>query len=225
MKQPQWNLLPFLLSGLLVMAVSSWLVFLVSPSISFSPYILLIIALFFMIGAVICHKVTKGRTPGYIISYFLNAFGSGCALGALLETKSIFPAPELILVLLPAAAMGIVMCLLLSVFADSRRPAITAISCLLTLALIGIGIYIWICKSPAVGCALLFSGLFFLPFPVGCSSALEKPEQKYRYLSFSGFGAFILIALVVIAILSEGEILDAFDLDFSGFGKSKKTRK
>ena len=96
-----------------------------------------------------------------------------------------------------------------------------AIFLMLTLALLGLGIFVWIRHSVLHGSTLVFSSLFFLPFPIGCSSAQEKPERKYRYLSFTGFGAFIVIALVAAIIMSGGEILDGLDFG-GGEGKAKK---
>ena len=64
----------------------------------------------------------------------------------------------------------------------------------------------WVGRSALVGSILLFSGLFFLPFSFCLQNAVEKPERKFRYLSFSGFGAFGIIAFVAILILSEGEL-------------------
>jgi hypothetical protein len=75
-----------------------------------------------------------------------------------------------------------------------------------------------------MGCVLLFSALFLLPLPIGIAKAVDWPPDRFRYLSFAGFGAFFLILLVAAIVLSEGEILDGLDFDIGG-GESAGTKK
>ena len=82
------------------------------------------------------------------------------------------------------------------------------------------GICLWIFHEPVIGCFILFTALYLMPLPIAC---LVHDEKKYRYLSFSGFGAFILILFVAALLLTEGEILDGLDFDFVS-GESKKNR-
>ena len=73
---------------------------------------------------------------------------------------------------------------------------------------------------PLVG--LLTFGLFILPFPIAVGAVQADCSQQFRYLSFSGFGTFILVFLVAAFILSEGEILEGFDIgEPDAFGKKK----
>lgn len=229
MKNPQFRLLPFLYLGLLTMSVLAWLLsqlYRLIPGLAGIHWLAqLIPAICLMIGAIVCHKKAKGRTPGYLLSYLVNAAGSGCAIGALLGVAAVIPPAELLAALLPAAGLGTLVCLLLLIPGKGWRSFVILAFVILGLALIGVGIYVWICRDSLAGCTMVFSGLFYLPFPVGCSAAREKPERKYRYLSFTGFGAFILIATVVAFILSEGEILNGLDLDLGTGGKKKKAGK
>jgi hypothetical protein len=48
-------------------------------------------------------------------------------------------------------------------------------------------------------------------------------RSVFRDISFGGFGSLIIIAVVVIFIISEGEALDG--LDFGGGDGSKKSKK
>ena len=77
-----------------------------------------------------------------------------------------------------------------------------------------------------MGCCFLFSGLFILPFPLAVATLQEDSRQRFRYLSFSGFGTFALVIIVAAFILSDGDILDGLDgFDFSDIGSGKKKGK
>ena len=226
MKHPQMKLFPCYLLGLLVMAASAWAVSLLYSQAAFLSRLHWIVQLLpplaLMIGALIAHPVSKGRVVGYLLSYFLNATASGWAIGALLGTADVVPPPQVLIAMAPAAILGLTLVLFARSSAKAWRIASIIIFSLLGLALIGFGIYVWCVHQPLTGCAFVFSGLFYLPLPLGYTEALKKPDQMYRYLSFTGFGAFILILIVVAFILSEGEILDGLDFDFGGSGGKKK---
>ena len=223
MKKPLSKLLLAYLLGLSVMGLIAWAVGLFAGHIPLDWFPKLIPAFVLMIVAVVCHKKAKGHALGYLFSYFLNAIASGATIGVVLAQCHIAPSPDLALALLPAAGLGLLVSLLLRIF--TKTDGICAAFTVLTLLMIIISIAIWVGRSALVGSILLFSGLFFLPLSFCLQRAVEKPEREFRYLSFSGFGAFAIIAFVAMVILSEGEILEgAFDgLDF-GSGKGKKRK-
>ena len=217
------------LIGLVIMTGSAWLVAIIyqgfenCADVSWPVHMILPVSL--MIGAIISHKAAKGRTFGYLLSYFLNALGSGCTIGALAGVKAIVMSCEVLLALLPIAGFAVVMYLLFRIPGSKWHSVVIGIFPMLSLAYLGFGIYVWIRHSSLYGSAMVFGSLFFLPFPIGCSTAQEKPERKFRHLSFTGFGAFFVVALVAAAIMSSGEILEGLDFG-GGTGKSKnKTPK
>jgi hypothetical protein len=182
----------------------------------------LILPLLVMGGAVALHWTAKGRTGMYLLSYLCNAIGSGCLLGAIYGLRDYVPHVHLLAALVPAFLIGTATFL---IFLFSREPGkgIVAFSLAgLALILVVAGIIIWIFYSMPVGCCFLFSGLFILPFPIAVGAVQADCSQQFRYLSFSGFGTFILVFLVAAFILSEGEILEGFDIgEPDAFGKKK----
>ena len=116
MKKSRIAMLLCYILGLLVMALLCWLVSLIYrafPGLADLNWVASMIPPFFlMILATLCHKMAKGRTPGYLGSYLLNAAGSGCAIGILLGNAAVIPPPELLPALLPTAGLGIALCLL-----------------------------------------------------------------------------------------------------------------
>lgn len=221
MKKPLSKLLLSYLLGLSVMGLIAWPVSLFAGHIPLDGFPKLIPAFVLMIVAVVFHKKSKGHALGYLCSYFLNAIASGATIGVVLAECNIAPSLNLALALLPAAGLGILVSVLLLIF--KKTDGICAAFTVLALLMIIISIAIWVGRSALVGSILLFSGLFFLPLPFCLQNAVENPEREFRYLSFSGFGAFAIIAFVAMVILSEGEILEGVleGLDFGG-GKGKK---
>ncbi|MBQ7416396.1 MAG: hypothetical protein IJW14_05125 [Oscillospiraceae bacterium] len=228
MNKPQLKIFPCYLIGLLIMAVSAWAISLLYSQVTFLSRLHWIVQLLpplaLMIAALIVHPVSKGRTGGYLFSYFLNATASGWAIGVLLGEAAIIPPPQVLAAMVPAAALGLILMLFSRNSSKAWRIATIVTFSVLGLALIGGGIYVWCVHCPLAGCAFVFSGLFYLPLPFCYGKALSNPDEMYRYLSYTGFGAFILIFLVVMFILSEGEILDGLDFDFGGEGGKKKNK-
>lgn len=226
MNKTPLKMLPRYLLGLLTVALSARLVaavFLATPALKNAHWLLqLLPALVYMGIALAAHLLAKGRKWLYIFSYLINAFASGCAVGAVLGDASLLPDAYLLIALLPAAAIGAAASWLLTSSRRFARRLATIGGTVGALALVGVGIYFWDYRDALIGCALVFSGLFLLPFPMGCKAMLSEHNDLYRYLSFTGFGAFIAIAFGAAVILTDGEALEGLDgFDFGGGSSSE----
>lgn len=229
MKSPQYKMLLWYIAGLLMMGISAYgvsLLFDVVPHLADLHWLVrLIPALVFMLGAVAAHLLSRKRVKwAYVLSYFLNAIGSGWIIGVVIGVKEILLTQELFLSLLPAMFLGILYCCLIGNVSTNRASTITGVFVALSVVLLLGGIAVWIWVYSLTGCVFLFSALFLLPFPIGANIALDTPDDTYRYLSFTGFGAFLLISFVALIILSEGEGLDGIDLDLGGGGGKKRKK-
>lgn len=232
MKNPTYPMPICYSIGLLLMGAVAWLVSVILQT--FPPLaglhwgVLLIPALLFSVGALIIVLRAKERTGRLLLSYGLNAIGSGWAVGVLMGVKGILPAIPLAQGMLPALVLGIGFWFLLAVI--DHWPGIqTLIFVLLSVALLIFGIVIWTNHVPLIGCAMVFSALFLLPFPIAVNAAMDKPKEMFSCLSASGFGAFVLIIIAVLFVLTEGEILDGLDGGFDvgggeGIGRRKRNR-
>lgn len=241
MRYPQLRMLLYYIIGLLTMGLSAWLMsgtFPIGPAlvrihwfVALIPSIMLSI-----LSTLICFAAEgfigsywlsfKMRHKLYRVSYLLNAIASGLAVGAFLAEKGMLPTTDLLLALMPAAALGILLCIVFFMPGKSWHKFSSIIFLLLAVALVIAGIVVWIRTSALAGCTVVFSGLFFLLFPAGVHYATRNPKEWYRYLCYTGFGAFLIIIAAVVIILSEGDILDNLDFDFSlGEGRSKKKRR
>lgn len=240
MKFPQIRMLLYYLIGLAVMGVTAWLMsgaFPVGPAlVSIHWFVALLPAILLSILAgVIFFKTPDGDLEHiehsfrnrclYRVCYLLNAAASGLAVGVLLSKQGVALTPDLYAALIPALVLGVALCILYFIPGKIWHKIICILFVVLSVALIIAGFVYWIKISAPMGCVAVFSGLFFLLFPVGTYLAAEHSDPWYCYLAITGFGAFVVILLVVIFILSEGEILDGLDLDLNfGGGKSKKNK-
>lgn len=223
MKNPTYPMPIYFSLGLALMGAVAWLV---SAMLQTVPTlvglhwgVLLIPAILFSVGALIITLRAKERTGRLLLSYGLNAVGSGWAVGVLMGVKGILPATALVYGLLPALALGI-LCWVILATVDHWPGILTLIFVLLSLALLIVGVVIWTRHVPLIGCAMVFSALFLLPYCIAVNAAMDNPKEMFSYLSLSGFGAFVIIFFVVLVVLTEGDGLEAlFDgLDVSGGG-------
>ena len=88
-------------------------------------------------------------------------------------------------VLLPAVALGLILFPLFLVGQKRWRKFISIVFVVLSLVLGILSIRYWICESDIRGCAVLFSVLFFLLFPVGMYHAVKTPDNWLKYLAFA----------------------------------------
>ena len=214
---------PFYCAGLLCTALFSWLTALLYrfyPVLETLHWFLrLLPAPVLSICALILHICSHRRSAFYLTGYVLNTAASGFAIGTLLRTKLLVSTAALLPALIPAAVLGFLTCVLLT-WGRNYKKFFTICLCLLGLAFTIFGLRTMAKVNTLVGCVFMFSGLFFLPFPIFCAKLVDNPEDLMRYLSFSGFGAFMVIFFVVLLFLTEGEALEVIDVDIGTSGSS-----
>lgn len=216
MRTTHWKLFPGFLLGLLVMWATCCGVMVLltaTPSLLDVHWgIWLAVTLLFPFLALVAHLKAAHVPVLYLLSYFLNAVGSGFTFGIVMSYLLEEPTgAELLLALglsmLPALAAMLILCLVYSVF---RRDQVTAI----VFTILGVvAVFAGLVK---LGPGAFFSLLFFLPMPLGCAKSLGKPWNVDRYLSISGFGAYLIVMLAGIMILTEAEPDGLLDALFDG---------
>ncbi len=226
MKKPQYKMLLYYVVALLIMGIAAYvtpLLYGCKPAWAQLPWgTKLLLGVGLMLGALAVHLLSRKKALAYLLSYFLNAMASGWIVGTLMYEKQMIPAPELFAAFIPAILFGILTCMLFSMSENKRTTVISIVVLVSGILLLLAGIAVWIWVAPLIGCVFVFSALYLLPFPIGVGCAQETPDEAFRYLSLTGFGAFALILLVAIFILSEGDGLDGLDL---GGGEGKKRKK
>ena len=176
-----------------------------------------------MILSIFCHRAGKRHAAWYLLSLFLNGCGDGFSLSALYIHKHLVASAQTNLPgVIPAACALLLSCVLLLLLSKRKRlAAILAALCALSSLIYSFGsnapFWVFACFASLLG------AVFLIPMV----RLTGHPERgALRQSSFAGFGAFVLITIVVVFLLSEGEILDGLDFGdvFSGGKKNKQPR-
>lgn len=132
----------------------------------------------------------------------------------------------MILAAIPSAAILFLIYLMLQIFAKTKRITL-AIAAIINLVLLIAEIVCWVKIGGTLfsfGFFCLIVSLFFICVFGITINHNERPVL--RDISYGSFGTFVILTVVVIVILSEGDILDGLGDGFvpDGSGKSKKKK-
>lgn len=218
------KLYPVYLMGLVLMTATVWLLAPVAGAVHWAWGVLGALVLCPL--AVLCHATAKKRTAPYITGYFMNAVGSGCAIAILYAQMAWDVSIHLLTVgLIPVAVLGLLLCLGQLMCGKLWHKIWGVMILLLSVSVLILSVVVWVKWNRVVGSYCFFGSICLLFFLMACMFALDRDAGKWRYLSFSGFWAFAVIAVVVVVILSEGDILDGLDFGDISFKKKKKVKK
>ena len=184
-------------------------------------------AITLMILAIPFHLQGKKRKWTYTVSFLMNSVANGFSVSTYYSAKNIDLSIEgVLLAVIPAVGILLLVYLMLQTFNKTKKVTVT-VACILngalTVALTVLWIiYGWLIFSFGFFCSLI-SFFYLCVFGITVN---HDERSVLRDISFGSFGSFIIITVVVIFILSEGEILEGFDgLDFGGSGKNSKKKK
>ena len=180
----------------------------------------------FMIAAIPVHNIAKRHTFLYFVSYLLNTIGCGFSVSAYYAVSGDdYNIGDFTAAILPAIAL-LLICAVVFVIVDRRNKRICFIFCVLDVILAAFAVYNWVKEASAFWTFMFFATTVAL-FYIIALRVVDNDEEFFgtkgsfvRTVSFFSFGIFIIVTLIVVAILSEGEIFDGFDIDI--FGKDKK---
>ena len=170
----------------------------------------LIIGIVLMIAAIPFHCIAKKHNALYVISFLLNTIANGFSLSALYTSKKtnlIFD--DLLLAIIPSAIILLLTYLLLR---KSKKIALTIIVILNTLLTIAFTIF-WIIRGGVFYSFGFFCSLILLFYLCVFGVTVNHNERSVlRDISFGSFGAFVILTIVVLFIIYEGEIIDGLDV-------------
>lgn len=183
----------------------------------------LIIGILLMIAAIPFHYMGKKHKTGYLISFVLNAVADGFSVSAYYLTVNIkLNMAEMLVSILPSVAILLLVYLLLQTFNKTKKVTVT-IAVILNFLLTVLLTVLWIMHGDVIFSFGFFASLLSLFYLCVFGITINHDERSVlRDISFGSFGSFIILTVVVIFILSEGEILDGFDLDIGDLKKKKK---
>ncbi len=221
----------FLLSIIISLTVISAFALLLSGAIPFwgtAPWLGIIIGALCMVAAIPLHLYGKKLHLCYLISILANSCGSGVFIATCFTYLHVKPTPEAFVI--PFLVSAVLM-LLRCVICLLPQKAFAVINCIL-LALNVImsiaALVIWIIYGSAY-LGSMFPLIFFFLIPEFWNGVFmmvfisDEDGGCMRCLSFGSFGYALIIGLVALFILSEGELLDGIgDLFSPSDGKKSK---
>lgn len=195
----------------------SFILFTLSADVSsgiFAKWYGILVGIALMLLAIPCHLLGRKTFLGYVLSVALNSIGMGCSASAYYITSGICSDFKVLIVstILPMALM-LVITVIITVFPQAKEPVI-AIAVILEIALIIASIVFWILRGGEFYAFSLFSHII-ATFYTGALviTANEEERKLLRDISFGSFGAFVIVAVIVILVVSQGEACDCSGCD------------
>lgn len=185
----------------------------------------LIVGIALMIIAIPFHCAGKKRKAFYLFAFLINSIANGFSVSSFYISKNIYlNFFELLLALIPASAILLLVYFMLQIFNKTKKITITLatiINLILTITLL----VLWIMEDSLFYSFGFFGTLISIFYLCVFGISINHDERSVlRDISFGSFGAFIIISVVIIFILSEGEILDGLDFGAGNDGKAKKKK-
>lgn len=186
----------------------------------------LFIGVVLMLLAIPLHLLGRKRTFFYLFSLLLNFIGCGFSVSAyyLMEGLSL-DLWMLIIGAIPACLVVVFIYLVLQIIPNVKKTTLT-IATAANIILLAVMVIFWIQTNQvffSFSFFCLLISLFFI-----CVSALTVNRKKrpvLRDISYGGFGVFIIMTVIVITILTEGDALEMAGLSIDGGTSVKKKRK
>ncbi len=179
-----------------------------------------------MIIAIPFHCIGKKKLWGYPASFVLNSIGSGFIVSAYyVKFEKVLEIYDLFIAAISAAAIIFLVYLMLQTFNKTKGVTVT-VAVIVNLILTIVATVLWIRYGEVIYSFAFYCSLISLFHLCVFGVTINHDERSvFRDISFGSFGSIIIIAVVVVFILSEGDILDGVDLGGSGSGKKGRKKK
>ncbi len=176
-----------------------------------------------LISAIPFHIWGKKSGICYIISFLLNSIGNGFSVSAYYIVKNVSVSlHEMFISSVFAVSILLLVYLMLQAFSKTKKVTITVVAIINGLMII-VAIVLWITVDAGFFSfgffSLLISSFFLCVFGITVN---HDKRPVLRDISFGSFGTLIILTVVVVTILSEGEMLEAFDFDIPKKNKKSK---
>ncbi|MBE6542801.1 MAG: hypothetical protein E7675_00220 [Ruminococcaceae bacterium] len=178
--------------------------------------------------AIIPHYFGKRNRAFYVVSFIMNIIGAGSAASALI--KETLPAlheligycvPSFVFLFVIGAIMFIFTC-----FSEDARAYASVGAMILGIVFAVVMLVMWIKNGGFLWSFGFFTSVITAFLTVAMALSLDGNEfLAMKHTSMGSFGGFLIVFIVVLFVLSEGEILDSLDIDLPGGKKNKAVKK
>lgn len=219
MEYKRLTILGFALFGLIISSISIYLGF--EYLVGHNQWIGLIIGVGFMILGIIIYQFGKTHGLFYLLSFISNMIGVGLSITAYYVFK------EYSLALYDFIFAIVVSMLMLSgflglTFMERVKKHIKWMTGVIILMSFVLSLILWLSVDEFSGLSFYFLNIIYF-FMVGMISVTDSLKDLSKEMTWISFGAFILVSIIVLIIISEGEALSGMDgVDFGVSSKRKK---
>lgn len=182
-------------------------------------YEALIIGVVLVVINVVIYQMGKTNRLLYLVATIINYTATGFSIFTYYNYKEITLSFN---VVASALGVGVLYFLLFLILNQIKEIKHWAIIVMLIIISITTTAALWI-SIGSTFYSLLFFVLFISYFNIIAYRLIKTDDEIDKYVAFSSFGAYLLVSLVVLFVLSEGEILEGATV-ITGSGKNKKTK-
>ncbi len=184
----------------------------------------LVLGIILMLAAIPLQHWGSKTQIGYILSFFVNSVANGFSVSAYYNSKGIeINSTDMLRACVLPIVLLFIVYIIVQFFPKTKKYACIGAVALCFVALVVL-LVLWIRHKAPLYSFGFFAVLLSLFYHCVAGVTVNNSRLVLRDISFGSFGAFIVISLVVLFIITEGEILEGFDIS-SGSGKKPKHRK
>ncbi len=185
----------------------------------------LVIGFLLMLVAIPVHCFGNKMKIGYALSFLINSVANGFSLSAYYSSKNIaLNAEDMLKACVLPVALFFIVFLLVQLFPEIKNY-ICAVGVVIGCIMLVVFMVLWIRSTTVFYSFGFFSALLSLFSHCVMAVTANNKRDALRDISFGSFGAFIIISLVVLFIITEGEILEGFDISGGESNKKPKHKK
>ena len=206
--------------GLIISSLSIYVGF--EFLVEHNKWIGLIIGVSFMMVSIIVYQFGEKHQWVYLVSFILNMIGVGLSITAYYVLKVYSLSLKDFMV-----AIGVSMSLLIGFALFSKIKFVKEHHKLFLAMIIAFSfiasLILWLDSDQFTGLSFYFLNIIYF-FMIGIVQLNASFSELTKEVAWISFGAFILISIIVLIILSEGEALTGMD-GISPTGSSKRKKK
>lgn len=173
----------------------------------FNRYVSIIIGISMMLLAIPIHVLGKKQLLFYLISFLMNTFGLGLSFATYYEYRGMLPTID-DFIIVSMITFSVIAFFGAMTFPKRIKPYVKLFAVVVIMVLFIVSIVLWVRNE-----ALIYSLFFYFLnttyfFMVGMISASHQLKDLAKEMSLTSFGAFIILSIIVLLIVSEGEALE-----------------
>lgn len=185
----------------------------------------LVIGFLLMLVAIPIHCFGNKMKIGYVLSFLVNSVANGFSLSAYYSSKNIaLNTEDMVKACILPILLFFVVFLLVQLFPEIKNY-ICAVGVVIGCIMLVVFMVLWIRNTTVFYSFGFFAVLLSLFSHCVMAVTANNKRNVLRDISFGNFGAFIIISLVVLFIITEGEILEGFDISGGESNKKPKHKK